>query len=749
MYRKISNWKKGVLSENTTIHSALSYMNEFGLNYLIFVNSDGRMNGVLTDGDIRRKLTTEDNFDLSRACNEIMNANFDFVTRHSAKEKLTSLNRKFIPVLDDFRRPVSVLTQAGDEISIEGKVISRDSPTFFIAEIGNNHNGDYELAVELVNAAIGSGADCVKFQMRQMSSLYAQHSIKDKAFDLGTEYTLDLLSKFQLRNEELFRLFDLCWSNGVVPMCTPWDQDSLEILDKFGLNCFKIASADLTNAPLLEAAAQKNKPLFLSTGMSTTEEIQRAVDGLDAEMAEYFLLHCNSTYPTPYKDINLKYLMFLKKFGRGIVGYSGHERGIHVPIAAVANGCKIIEKHFTFDRMMEGNDHKVSLLPDEFEKMVLWSRDIESALGDEGSVRKVSQGELINRENLAKSLYPARTLKKGSVVGYEDIIVKSPGTGIQPDQLPLIINKKLMRDKDDDAPFYIDDFSSDQGRKSRFNFKSKWGFPLRYHDAPSLMSMSNPRMIEIHLSYKDIGKDLPVLKNFDKDFEIVVHTPELFEGDQILDLSLEDGKALARSMSNMQKTIDEALRIRQLTYSSNKVRIVFNAGGATSDTFISSSDRLGLYENLAENLSRLNALKEVELLPQSMPPFPWHFGGQRFHNLFVDPKECISFCEKFGYSICLDISHTKLACNHYKLSFNEAISDLLPYARHLHIADAAGTDGEGLQVGEGEIDWPELGEIMMKNLDINCTWIPEIWQGHTNNNAGAFKALCALEGIMP
>jgi N-acetylneuraminate synthase len=251
--------------------------------------------------------------------------------------------------------------------------IGEDHPSFVIAEIGNNHNGNIDIALQLIDAAHAAGADCAKFQMRDMGQLYSNSGkSSDMASDLGTQYTLDLLERFQLSDDELFRCFDYSASKGLVPLCTPWDETSLQKLNQWGMEGFKVASADFTNHALLTQLAATGKPLICSTGMASELEIRSGIRHLQKAGANYVLLHCNSTYPTPFKDVNLRYLERLRELADAPVGYSGHERGIEIPIAAAALGAVVIEKHITLDRGMEGNDHKVSLLPDEFNQMMLW-----------------------------------------------------------------------------------------------------------------------------------------------------------------------------------------------------------------------------------------------------------------------------------------------------------------------------------------------------------------------------------------
>jgi N-acetylneuraminate synthase len=248
-----------------------------------------------------------------------------------------------------------------------------------IAEIGNNHNGDVDRALQMVELAAEAGANCVKFQMRHLDEVYRRRSLEKSSEDLGTEYILDLLRRFELTREEHRRVADHCASRGILYMCTPWDGSSIDVLESFGVPGYKVASADLTNLPLLDRLSETGKPLILSTGMSRPEEVTHTVEFLRKRDVQFVLLHCNSTYPAPFHDINLKWMERLRE-QHSLVGYSGHERGIAVSLAAVALGACVIERHFTLDRGMEGPDHAASLEPDEFRRLMEGIREIEQAL---------------------------------------------------------------------------------------------------------------------------------------------------------------------------------------------------------------------------------------------------------------------------------------------------------------------------------------------------------------------------------
>src|SRR5438067_1498606 len=298
------------------------------------------------------------------------------------------------------------------------------SPIFVIAEIGNNHNGDFDRAVALIDAAKAAGADCAKFQMRKLDEVYRASSLSGAEDDLSVEYTLDLLRRFELSTQDQQRLLNYCRQVGIQYLCTPWDPTSVRILDAFGVPAFKVASADLTNLPLQAAMVATGKPLIVSTGMSTTPEIEAAIAFLNGRGAKFILLHCQSTYPAALHNINLRFIERLREM-HPLVGYSGHERGNAVTLAAAALGAIVIERHITLDRTMEGPDHAASLEPGEYTALVSAIREVEAALGplDMPRQRILSQGELINRENLGKSVVAARSLTAGTVLTAEDLLV--------------------------------------------------------------------------------------------------------------------------------------------------------------------------------------------------------------------------------------------------------------------------------------------------------------------------------------
>ena len=303
-----------------------------------------------------------------------------------------------------------------------------------IAEAGVNHNGDLGLAFQMADAAKAAGADIVKyqtFQPEELASRYADKAGYQKKTTGVEESQLAMLKKLMLPPEGYRQLKLHCDQIGIGFVSTPFERKSVALLNGLDMPFWKIPSGEVTNLPYLLDIARTGKPVVMSTGMCEMEEIQTAMDVLRENGApKITLLHCNTEYPTPYRDVNLRAMISMRERFGVDVGYSDHTPGIEVPIAAAALGAVIIEKHFTLDRNMEGPDHKASLEPDELAAMVTAIRNIEEALGDEK--KAVSPSEAKNRAIVRKSIVARRDIARGEVFTEENLAVKRPGGGISP-----------------------------------------------------------------------------------------------------------------------------------------------------------------------------------------------------------------------------------------------------------------------------------------------------------------------------
>ncbi|KZN15069.1 acetylneuraminic acid synthetase [Marinomonas sp. TW1] len=730
----------------SSVRHALEKLESSKTKVLFIVDEYNKLLGSFTDGDFRRKVIESEGVSLQTPIADLMNRacfSVPLDVDNSIIEDFLKQKKTAVPIIDESGHLIAVAALGSQFIEIDGRRISAEDPSYLIAEIGNNHQGSIEMAKQLVDLAVEANVDCVKFQMRTMSSLYGEGGKNTSSGeDLGAEYTLDLLSRFQLKDEELYEIFDYCKSQGVTPLCTPWDMDSLAKLEHYGLPGYKVASADFTNYQLLEAIAATGKPMICSTGMSTEDEINKTVQFLQRKKAAFILLHCNSTYPTPFKDVNLKYLPTLKSKTNGLVGYSGHERGWAVTIAAVTLGACVIEKHFTLDRNLEGNDHKVSLLPDELVSMVNDIRAVEESMG-RSDARELTQGELINREVLAKSVAAKRNIQKGDLISAKDLLIKGPGKGLQPNRMSELIGSVCIRDVEEGALFYDSDLDGMVEKKAQYAFNRPVGIPVRYHDFQELCKDVELDFVEFHLSYKDLEVKLANFIPEVSTLGLAIHAPELFKGDHLLDLASYDFDYREHSIKELQKVVDHSNEVKKRFPKTQSPALVLNAGGWNSEGFLTPEQVTEKYQLLAQSLEKIN-FTGVTLAIQTMPPFPWHFGGQSYHNLFVSADEIVAFCEATGFKVCLDVSHTMMACNYYGWDLYEFIEKISPYVVHMHIVDAKGSDGEGITVGEGDVDFKKLGRLLDKSLP-NVQFIPEVWQGHKNAGEGFWQALNYLE----
>jgi N-acetylneuraminate synthase len=620
--------------------------------------------------------------------------------------------------------------------SIDGTVIGGDH-IYVIAEVGNNHNGSVELAKQLVDASIESGADCVKFQLRNREALYRTKADGSRAEDLGVEYIQDLLDKVELTVDEHRQIRDYCKLKGISYICTPWDEPSVDVLADFDVPAFKIASADLCNPYLIAKAASLGKPLILSTGMSHEHEIVRTIEQLKGLGVPFALLHCNSTYPAPESDIQLGYIARLKEL-HGLIGYSGHERGTAITLAAVALGAKLVERHITLDRGMEGPDHLASLEPLEFRQLVEGIRQVQKALPWTGPGRHASQGELLNRENLGKSVIAARAIEKGEVFEQNMLRVASPGQGLAPYRLSDLLGKPAGR-KIEQGDFLFDsDLTEQQEVRRAYDMPILWGVPVRYHDFQQYNEWIKPDLFEFHLSYRDLSvAPQPFLRTVDCS-RLVVHAPELFENSELLDLVSDDLEYRQRSIVNLQRVVDATLQMAEFFPKADSLLIVANIGGFSADAPLPFSQRTELYERFRESCAQVD-FGRTELIPQNMAPFPWHFGGQRHQNIFMMPDELAEQAKRLDLRLCLDLSHLQMTCFHFELDFQAALKLLLPYSAHLHVADAKGANGEGVVMGTGDVDWPATWAQLKQYPTVS--FIPEVWQGHKDHGAGFWSAL--------
>jgi N-acetylneuraminate synthase/N,N'-diacetyllegionaminate synthase len=338
-------------------------------------------------------------------------------------------------------------------MEIGESVIDSDT-TYFIAEAGVNHNGDMELARKLIDAAVDAGADAVKFQTFRADRLVTKSATKP---DYQTEQTdveesqYDMLQRYELSNDDHEELMSYADDQGITFLSTPFDEQSADLLDQYDLPAIKLGSGELDNLPLLQHVAKLGRPMIVSTGMSTLDEVKRAdraIQNANSEVPVAFM-HCVSSYPTDSSDVNLQAMDVIRRVVSGPVGYSDHTTEPETPALAVAAGAQIVEKHFTLDKAMEGPDHAASLEPDELERAVALVRYATTVRGDP---QKHPTSDEDNKKTIRKSLHAAVDIDAGEVLTEDHIKIVRPADGLSPSELDTVLGRKLSVKVDEDEP---------------------------------------------------------------------------------------------------------------------------------------------------------------------------------------------------------------------------------------------------------------------------------------------------------
>jgi len=332
------------------------------------------------------------------------------------------------------------------EVKIGNKTVGDGYSTYIIAEIGANHNCNMKIAKELIDKAADAHVDSVKFQTYKAEELYSK---KTPQFSKDDMKPFDLIKSVELPRKWHKELFEYAVEKNLHFISSPFDFEAVDLLNKIGVPAFKIASFEITDLELLKYTAEKKKPIILSTGMADFEEISEALETIRSTgNDDIILLHCNSMYPAPTEIVNLNAIQTMSQEFKIPVGFSDHTLGIHIPVAAVAKGAKLIEKHFTLDRAMSGPDHSFAIEPHDLKQMVQNIRDIEKALGNGKKVLSKAEKEMYEKGR--RSLIASQDIPKGTKITREMIIIKRPGYGIKPKFLNDIIGKTTKRDIEED-----------------------------------------------------------------------------------------------------------------------------------------------------------------------------------------------------------------------------------------------------------------------------------------------------------
>lgn len=346
------------------------------------------------------------------------------------------------------------------EISIKNKKIGEDHPIFLIAEAGVNHNGKLSVAKKLIDTAVEANVDAIKFQTYITEELLLPSTPKVEYQKVGTsdnENFYEMIKKYEFSKKDFKVLKDYCDNKDIIFLSTPFDFTSVNLLEELNVPCYKVSSGDMNNLPFLRYICSKGKPILLSTGMATLEEVKESIKFIESNKIEDIVIfQCTTNYPSNFEEINLKVVeTFKREFPNHLIGFSDHSLGIVASIGAAALGVKVIEKHFTLDKNMEGPDHKASLNPEELLDWVKQIRNLEKALGDYEKIP--SENEIEIAKIARKSIVSIKEIPKDSIIEEDNIAIKRPGYGIPPKYFNELIGKKSKRDIPKDSVLFWED----------------------------------------------------------------------------------------------------------------------------------------------------------------------------------------------------------------------------------------------------------------------------------------------------
>lgn len=609
-------------------------------------------------------------------------------------------------------------------MTIGGRRIGPGQPTFIIAEIANNHNGSLARAKELIDVAVAAGANAAKFQKRTLEELYTEEFLHDpNKGEHGLHYMVPLLQEFELSADQMRELKEYCDAKGIMFMVTPWDKPSTDFVESLGVAVYKVGSPDMTNLELIVYIASKGKPMIISTGMSTEEEVIKTLAAVAKLAVPYAVLHCNSTYPAPVDQLNLRYIERLRELTAAPVGFSGHELGTIMGAVAVALGATILERHITLDHTLEGPDHAASLEPAELQEYIKNVRDAEYALGSKKKI--FSRGEILNREVLGKSIAARDDIRAGQKITPGKVLIIGPGKGLSPQHLKDIVGTVAKRDYKK-GEFFTEDFLP---LPERLDISSPfaWGFKGRFATIDELVTTYHPDLFEFHLSDEDAHSDWRPSRDYP--VRLIVHVTE-YLGRRMVDMCTDDREQREASRKLVQDTIEKARALAP--HFKGTPAIIVHVGGMTVKPQSDPKAKKKFLDTLKSELAKIKP-QGISFYLENLPPRPWYFGGQWTQNVFTSAHEIAEFLHETGYEFCFDASHAELFCNVAHQDLAEYAAVVQPWTRHLHVSDAAGFDGEGLQIGDGEIDFEKLFKVLRKNP---CGIIPEIWRGHLYHNRG-------------
>lgn len=599
-----------------------------------------------------------------------------------------------------------------------------------IAELGINHRGSTAVAEQLIDIAHQAGAWGIKFQYRSRDGFY------QAANEIGDEIISQELERCYIAPEALLELSERAWSLGLKVGVSFFkfsnSADFGESLSRFDF--FKVPSAELLNQTLIESLAALGKPIILSTGGHDEADIFKAIDRTRA-LGDFTYLHCISNYPVLLGNQQLSFIKRLKAYTDAPVGYSTHDQDWEVCLVAAANGATVFERHLTLDKQGGGLDDSSSSDPEEFARLCKLLGAYEAMQGD-GS-RVINQGELINMQNLGSSLYAKRDLHPGERISLDNCDVKAPRKGLtfaELDKRQVFHVQRSVPAGTALSALHLTPPKPPLSAPLRaFCDAKELSLPVRLHDVAVLQGRFPIKNYELHLSYTEVETFrtamAETLAQLDLTRQYSIHIPDYLRGNRLVDPLSNDEATRRDSQTVIEACVQIAVELEARTGASVPIVGSFSR--------LLPEGKRATYERLYETIRGASEPHGIHIYPQWLPRIAWYFGGAEVLDMFCGSDD-IEIVRDLGMELCLDLSHLILSANYEKADWRQWFEALKPLARHLHIADATGIDGEGIEFGKGDLGDPA------PFLTLEGRKVLEVWQGHLSEGDGFERAIQQL-----
>ena len=614
--------------------------------------------------------------------------------------------------------------------------------TKIICELGINHFGSLQICKKLIDNAKTANAWGVKFQYRNLKSYF---KFTKKNGEIGKEIIDIELKKNYLTPNKIITLSKYAKKIGLVSGISFFTENDINDFKKYKFDFYKVPSVSAFDFDLIKKLNKFKKKIFISLGSRSHSEIFKNKDQLikNTIKNKTAFFHCVSNYPLNPINSNLNYILKLKNLFKGFdVGYSSHESDIYNCIISLSKDIGYIERHITIDKSSKGLDHSSSSDFNELKKLCFYA-DNYNEISNSKNNKYLNQGEKINLQNLGKSAYANKDIDINKKITLKNISFLSPKVSLEKNEILKFLkikNKKFLKKGDE---ITLENFFTSKEFKSqskKFCNKKNISLPIRPSDYKLMDNIFNINNYEFHLSFNDVLKFnfKKIDKSFLKNKKFTVHGPDYCDTNNILDIYSENKTIKKKSYKIFNKCIEicKALQIS----SNNQVFLI--------QSFSSDDQKLDLkkrYKDIKMTIIKCYKSNKIEVLPQWLPPIAWYFGGSAIMKLFCNPND-LKMINKLKIKICLDLSHFILSCNYQKVNLNNYINKYKGLFKHYHIADASGVDGEGLEIGSGDL--LKYKKILVNITNNNKIKVLESWQGHLNRGLIFKKEISKLEKII-